>query len=688
MTSASELFNFLEELHQDVLIRASIEGEEKLLPTAFTERVLEDLVSLGDIDDAVASHLRGEGYEVSGYDLIEAEGQLDLFVTRYIGSQQPERIPPSEIDAAIKGAIVFFERARNRLLRGVDPASPAFDMVLRIGEAERIDRMRIFVLTDALTRDTNRPSEEQRGALVSYHIWDLERLLKLARSGVHPEPLNIDIRALGSYEVPCIEAPASGGDYRAYLAIFPGQLLADLYLLYGPRLLELNVRSYLQARGKINAGIRRTILEEPEHFLAYNNGISVTAAAVTLESGPNGTSLLKAIDDIQIVNGGQTTASIATAKRKDNADLSNLWVAAKLTVVPSHLIDEFVPFISRYANSQNKVNEADFAANDPFHVSVEKMSRSVWAPAPEGTQRMTKWFYERARGQYADALARQDTLPRKNQFKLEYPPAQKFTKTDLAKFENSWEQYPHLVSRGAEKNFREFAITRGRSRAPIDEADFQDIVARAILFRSTEKIVSGLGLAGYRANVVAYSVAYLAHQTESRVDLEAIWRAQSLSEPIVRALKAIAPTVYAAITQPPGGGNVGEWCKQEKCWERVRRLGLHLPDITRVLIPVDRPPRAGSGTGHMSAEDAALIDRIKAVDGVVWLGISHWARETNHLASWQRSMAFSLGRLAQQHRAPSVKQAAQGSLILDEVERLGFRFQRLNTSDPESGSEG
>jgi hypothetical protein len=683
MTEPSDLRTFLQEVHQDVIIRASVEDEEKLLPAAFTERVLEDLISIGYVDDAVACHLSGPGYDVSGYDLNEEEGRLDLFVTKYRSSEQPERMPPSAVSAALSGAKTFYERVRRGGLRGIDPAAPAFDMVQRVAGAERIHQLRLFVLTDSVTRDTERPPVSLDGATVTFHVWDLERLHKLSRSGVHPEPLNIDIRMMGDYVVPCIEAPKSGGDYRAYLAIVPGQLLADLYAQYGPRLLELNVRSYLQARGKVNAGIRRTILDEPEHFLAYNNGISITAAAVSIEPRMDGTSSLTSIYDLQIVNGGQTTASIFTAWRKDKADLSGLSVAAKITVVPSHLIDEFVPLISRYANSQNKVNEADFAANDPFHVSIEKLSRTVWAPAPEGTQRMTKWFYERARGQYADALARQETPARKNQFRMEYPPPQKFTKTDLAKFENSWDQYPHLVSRGAEKNFREFALSQGRQRTAVDEEEFHDIIARAILFRATERLITGLGLVGYRANVVAYSIAYLAHKTESRLDFDAIWRGQSLSEPITRALKLIAPAVYRTITHPPDGGNIGEWSKKERCWEAVRSLGVHLSDVASVLVPLDRPRRLGRS---LSPQDAALVDRVKAVDAAVWLGIAHWARETDNLAPWQRAIAFSLGKLAQQHRLPTVKQATQGEVILAEVERLGFKFQRLSTLHTADGA--
>ena len=686
MVDESALAEFLEELRQDLLSRASLEGEERLIPIAFTERVLEDLIAIGEIDDGEPCHLAGPGYAVSGYGLDEDEGRLDLFVSLYRGQAELDKLPARAVNAAIEGAMTFYTKARDGLHHRIEEASPAYDMALRVSEAPNLQRVRVFVLTDALSREAVRPTAERDGALVSYHVWDLERLHQLARSGVHPEPLNLDISSFGDFYVPCIQAPAGAGEYKAYLAIFPGELLAMIYSAFGPRLLELNVRSYLQARGKVNAGIRRTILEEPEHFLAYNNGISITAAGVRLELASDGNQALTGVDDMQIVNGGQTTASIFTAWRKDKADLSQLAVAAKVTVVPSHLIDEFVPYISRYANSQNKVNEADFAANDPFHVSVEQMSRSVWAPAPEGTQRMTKWFYERARGQYADALARQETPSRKNQFRAEYPPSQKFTKTDLAKFEHAWEQYPHLVSRGAEKNFREFAISRGRQRRAIGEDEYHDIVARAILFRATEKIVTRLGLVGYRANVVAYSIAYLAHETGSRVDMDRIWQRQSLPHQVSDALEAIAPRVYAAITEPEGGGNVGEWAKKEACWHLIRNLVIRLPAaLAAALVPIDRPVRGGGADARpLSSDEAAIIERVKEVDGDLWMAVSHWAKQTGNLAAWQRSIAFSLGRLAKQNKDPSLKQAVQGVKILEEVQRLGFKLERGDRTQEQS----
>ena len=115
----------------------------------------------------------------------------------------------------------------------------------------------------------------------------------------------------------------------------------------------------------------------------------------------------------------------------------------KLTVVAPEQLDEIVPKISLYANTQNKVNEADFSANDPFHVQLERFEDRLRPQASDRTQR--RWFYERARGQYADEKSRRARRNRRRNSRRRTHD-QKFTKTDLAKFENTWGT-PHLVGR-------------------------------------------------------------------------------------------------------------------------------------------------------------------------------------------------------------------------------------------------
>jgi hypothetical protein len=392
---------------------------------------------------------------------------------------------------------------------------------------------------------------------------------------------------------------------------------------------------------------------------------------------PGGGRGIRSIKGLQIVNGGQTTASLHHAARRDRAELENVYVPAKLTVIREDRLTEIVPLISRYANSQNRISEADFSANDPFHVIVEGLSRTVWAPATGGTQRQTRWFYERARGQYADALGREGTPARQRRFKQEHPSSQRFTKTDLAKFENTWDQLPHFVSRGAQKNFAEFAIRlSGRGKVVPDAAYFRDLVAKAILFRRTERIVSQQNYGGYRANIVTYSLAYIAHATAHRIDLDRIWREQAITAGLEAAIIEASVGVQRILTNPPGGANVTEWAKKPACWEIVRALGLDVTNpLEQELISLDRAwiARPVSGLEAPDADERQLIAQVGAISHQTWMQLSHWAKETGNLETWQRGIAFSVGRRLQQGRDPSRKQATQAVRILNEAQRLGFR---------------
>ena len=439
--------------------------------------------------------------------------------------------------------------------------------------------MRLFLFTDGLTTLQTKKNQVKDGVNYSFNIWDLRRTYRCVTSGQKREAIEINFQTQYGSVIPCLAMPESQADYSAYVAIIPGEILCKIYAEYGSRLLERNVRSFLQAKGNVNKGIRQTILKEPYRFLAYNNGISATAEAVQLVDLPNGGQGIAEIRDFQIVNGGQTTASLYQAVRKDKADLSGIYVQTKLTVVERDRMDEIVPLISRYANNQNKVSEADFSANDPFHIRIEELSRTIWAPAVDGTQRQTRWFYERARGQYADAKNRESTPAKQKAFTLAHPTAQKFTKTDLAKFEHTWDQLPHVVSLGAQKNFAKFIVGLAEKNRPEpDEIYFHRLVAKAILFKNAERIIQDERFGGYRANIVTYTLAYLSYRTDQRIDLNWIWRHQGIPPDLQQMIATLSRKVHQVITTPPDGRNVTEWCKKEACWQAVQRIQVEIFD--------------------------------------------------------------------------------------------------------------
>lgn len=367
----------------------------------------------------------------------------------------------------------------------------------------------------------------------------------------------------------------------------PATILGDLYGKYGDRLLEQNVRCFLQARGKINKGMRSTILTDPEMFFAYNNGITATAREVITEPKADGI-YIREIKDLQIVNGGQTTASLFHTRRKDKASLEKIFVQMKLSVVDSEKSEEVIPRISEYANTQNKVNTADFFSNHPFHIRMEEFSRRLWAPPQQGALRESKWFYERARGQYSDAQAKTSKTEKKK-FLAEFPPSQMFAKTDLAKFENVWDDKPTYVNLGAQKNFAQYAKRIGQewTKNPdhFNELYYKRAIARAILFRRTERIVSMQSWfnGGYRANIVAYALALLSRlcaDMNKSFDFMKVWETQDITNVMRDAIEISAKVAFDSIMSPTAGiSNISEWCKKEACWDRLQLKSEELKSL-------------------------------------------------------------------------------------------------------------
>lgn len=678
MTTTLE--QFAQDFKQDVLSLAEVEDSEDFAENAFSRRMLDYIAEAGELGDADVCNYRSSGLKINGYELNVEEESLDLAVSIYTGQVPPQRIEKARVEQAIRQLAAFLKRAVGGLHHKIEEAHPAFSAAQSIfqfsRENGRFARIRFFLLTDGLVNVDRLPDlEETDVGEVTLSAWDIERVYRWYTSGHQLEEIEVDFAAHGG-AVPCIPVVMSDADYETYLASVPASTLVSLYEKYGPRLLERNVRSFLQLKGGVNKGIRATILEEPRRFLAYNNGITVTAAAVRTAQDGAGSRMITFAKDLQIVNGGQTTASLFRAARKDKADLSGVVVPMKLSVVrnPEHL-DGFVANISRFANSQNKVSMADLSANDPFHRRMEEFSRTTWAPAAPGSQRQTRWFYERARAQYADARAREGTPARIRAFEQTHPRSQMFTKTDLAKFENTWMQRPHVVSKGAQKNFLAFTEELARRGGFLPDQDyFQDMVAKAILFRRAERIIQKQEYGGYRANIVTYTLATMSHASQQRIDLGRVWENQALTPALEAAISHLSKAIHGVITTPPGGRNITEWCKSEACWERCVELQTAIPhDLAEELIELRAGRVVNRGIDQPDEGDREQIARAKAIPAEVWFRIANWAKETKNLMPWQRSLAFSMGKVISGNRDPSRKQAVQGIKIVEEATRLGFR---------------
>lgn len=520
---------------------------------------------------------------------------------------------------------------------------------------------------------------------VTYTVWDLARIEKYVRSGQTREDLLINFEKDFGGAIPVLRASMGDAALESYIAVIRGSQLGEIYEKWGTRLLEANVRSFLQARGKVNRGIRDTLEDQPEMFFAYNNGITATANNVEIRQTENGPVLVSA-DNLQIVNGGQTTASIHASRRqrpkRPKARLDEVYVQMKLNVVPPETAEEVIPNISLYANSQNKVNDADLASNHPFQMRLQEFSRRILAPKGESAYQETKWFYERARGQYPDERGRRTESERKK-FDLEYPRSQYFTKTDLAKFENSWAGLPHVVSQGAQKNFvsfqRETAKEWKKSDAQFHETWFKRMIAKAIIFRRLEKAVPQQPWyeGGYRANIVTYSMAKLAYDMDCRerlVDLDRIWRQQSVPEPVEAALLLTAAEAHDVITHPPDGvRNMSEWAKKQACWAQLQHRELDYPSDLRdyLLTPaeataaVDEERKKKAVTSGIEAQSTVV-----SLGAAFWKGALEWGKDRRLVTPKEAGILETCTRIPD--RLPSEKQCLIAIEVLERLEADGF----------------
>ena len=668
------LLQFAQNLAQEIIGEASLEEAESFRAESFTSYILEMLEEEGETEDWSIGYLRKRGIEVAAFGFPEGEQRVDLFGTIYSGSPAPATVTRDRVSTAFDRLLGFYRRSVDGLYAEIEESSSVFDAAQHIHQNMKdIRKLRLFLLTDGLTTLDHIDDQKIDGVEITRQVWDIRRIYHQHSSGAALTPVVFDAEEAGYSPIPCLP-PTNGvsGEYSAYMATIPGEILASLYDTYGPRLLERNVRTYLMARGKVNRGILSTIKDEPELFLAYNNGITITAESIDFREDQDSLSITK-LTNLQIVNGGQTTASIHRAKFNERANISSVSVAAKIIQVEPVILDDLVPRITRFANSQNRVSEADLSANDPFNVAIEEFSRNIWAPAVGGSQQQTRWFFERARGQYQELKNRAGTPARQRDFARRHPPRQKFTKTDLAKYVNTWDQLPHEVSKGAAKSFGVFmGNLADRGGLKPDELYFKRLIAKAILFKSAEKIVRGQKIPGPYANVVTYTLAYISNKTSQRVDLDRIWEDQAISQSLTDLIDTTSMQVRDVIDSSEShyNGLAINWVKLERCWGKMQELldTNPLSELEDELIQF----------GHKATEnvpdpvDDDNLLKVKEWTQEDWFSVSSWAKETENLQSWQRSISFNIGRFLASGRDPSRKMAKRGVEIQVECLRLGY----------------
>ncbi len=646
---------FKEDFLESIKTAAAVTGEGSC--ASFVENVAEYLIDAEVLSDFTPSFYTGRNgrnkYRVDGYVYDEFDNTMNLIIADYNGNDPERRLTNTMATQIFDHLKCFINTALTTdLYREIEMSTPCADLVdfLRKNES-KIHKYKLFIFTDAEMSAAIKSVDlkDYNNIPVEGQIWDLDRLFRVCCSEQGRQIIEIDFKDYCIDGIPCLEANSAETDqYKCYLGVIPGNVLADIYDKYGSKLLEGNVRSFLSTKVAVNKKIRTTILNEPQMFFAFNNGIAATAMEVQVSSTSRGRFITYA-RDFQIINGGQTTASISNARFKDKADLSGLCVQMKLTVLDETTndeSDELIRNISRASNSQNKVTDADFFASHPFHRRMEQISRRLYAPAANGAQYETQWFYERARGQYLQEQMHL-TEAKKKQFQLKNPKKQVVKKTDLSKVQNTWRGYPHIVSRGAQTNFNVFAEyideQWNANEAQFNEYYYQKTVALILIFQYLEQLIPQQSWYeyGYRANIIYYSVALfrklIRQQFPGRdLDLMLIWNRQNVPDQVGSVLLSLAELVLQKITSPDRKvANVTQWCKREDCWTEVKKIQMALPeDLVNFLTSADEEKAAA----HNARKEQKVINDIYAQTEVVNYPAEMWKRlaefaVNNHLAS-------------------------------------------------------
>ena len=584
MELAEFLLQTRADVKEEIADRMSAPGQEyPYEETVFTEIVMSHMANIGMAFEPEPCHyertIGNARLRLGGYAVSEDADQLDLFVSLYAGVETVTPIADRETKTAAEQCLRFLKRcAEGRLASTMDRSDDAYRVVHTIHESySSLDQIRIYVLTDRQAKAKNFRAREVQGRTVKLEVMDIERLWRHWSEGKPRDELVVNFQEVSGGALPCVYVQGEMADYDYALTAIPGEALRFMYEKYDARLLEANVRSFLSATGKVNRGIRDTLRATPEHFMAYNNGIVLVVDEMHLARTVDGSPGIAWLKGMQIVNGGQTTASIYFSKKKiPEIDLGRVRIPAKIIrlrmdnpVGEEGLISD----ISKYANSQNSVRLSDMSSNKPFHRRVEQLSLSVYCPDGVG-----RWFYERAAGSYKTMLAREGTTPaRLRKLKLDIPFARKITKTDLAKFLNAWDCSPHLVSLGAQKNFERFMSgltdADGEETQVLDVVAYKHMIAKAIVFKATHKLVRPM-FAAFQANVAAYTVSVLSKKVGGRLDLDRVWQEQDISESLREQLQVWAREVNHTLHASANGRMISEWAKKPECWEAVQAAPL------------------------------------------------------------------------------------------------------------------
>ena len=572
---------------------------------------------------------------------------------------------------------------------------PELDELIQIIKSnfKKLNSIRFFVFTDGTSQINEVIEKPMFGKKVQCRVIDIKELEEKKDVSIEHGAL-IDLEKIG-FSPPCIEFGIPDVDFKVFQTIFPGDLIADLYADFGgQRLLHLNVRSYLQTKRKVNAGIIRTLRTSPEKFIAFNNGLTVVANELITKNGK----LIK-IKGMQIVNGGQTTVSLYNQRVQNRSALGSVNIPVKIIEINDFDSNkELFMDIAKYSNSQTPIKPSDLDSLDDYFLDLEKISQKTFAPIKESSSVPSLWFFERTAGQFKvfrnQKLKGRQTKKTVKSFDDRYPSkkrgnnfSQIITKDQVGKAEMAWLQRPDEFCKGAQKCFsaymsylKDVKKKKGINKIVIDENYYKKIVARILLLRTLEEVIGknneseGYTRGFHRQQILAYSMAMISKITHKKLDFIKIWNEQRIGEEFLLLFDQLIPLIrdYLERNYKNHASLVSEWAKKTECWAEISSAinidENHNLDLTDEIDDFD----------HISAEG---IDQLLPItDPQAWIDLANWGKNTDILNIDQRSFLRNVSNHIIEEKDLSAKQIKWANDLWNESISEGFEFSESSYS--------
>lgn len=615
--------------------------------------------------------------KLSAYDYNDEAESLDLFLFIHATTLA------SRVDTRVQTGINSLKEFYNQCLKLKSPfrggekefACEVQGAINIVRESKgKVNVIRFYILTDGFVSsppEINTFNNDGDETIYECNIWDIARIFRQDQMKKGNDKIVIDFENDKGYYVPnkktknneltvpkvqCLKVDDENPYVDTYLAIISGEVLAKIYNQYRTMLLEKNVRAFLRNKSKVNKRIMATLKKEPEMFFSFNNGISTTASSVELKQMGR-TLYITKLTDWQIVNGGQTTASIASTQ---GCDLSKVFVQMKVSVVKNkENYSEIVKEISTCANSQTGIKQSDFESGDKYLIDMEGISKKEVSPITN-----KKWFFERMRGIYADTLASLGKYD-KESFKEEFPKDQMLTKIDVARLMVIWDMKPHVACNSREKCFASYMRTL-KEGTNVDALYWHHVVALSILYKTIDKCVEKrCGQKGFKSRTTAYTMAAISYLTEKKLNLAYIWKNQKVQSQLEEIIEREVVIVNDFLERD----NSRSFTKNAKCWDELKEW------IDGTPLPISLTT-AEEDEDDYNEEEENIISQANAISQEWWQALYDWTKAENRLSLIERrNISGYIKRKDNGRLIKKINQAKNALALKNKAELLGFTFE-------------